>query len=360
MPIVWCSISGHGYGHAAQIIPVLNELGKRVPGLRAVLRTNIAKKFLESTVAIPWEYSYSSQDIGCIQDGPLHVDIEKTWDAYQRFHSNWEQLVLDEARVIRAANPDLILSNISHLGIKAGLTAGCQTAALCSLSWDQVLTEYLMTGCDVQDGIIAQIREAYQGVCLTIRPHPSIPMVAFPSIIDVGPILPPEVKSHESIRQFFKIEPNDRVVLIAFGGIPLSSLPIAKLEKLRGYRFLISGPMNCEGFSRVDSINCVGVSFQKIFTEADIVMSKPGYATIVEAVRSRIPIVYVRRYNFVDEQCLVDYAHHYGRAAELSRQQFEFGDWQATLDAVLALPMPIESSPGEGTGEAADHLARLL
>ena len=26
MPVVWCSISGHGFGHAAQVVPILNEL----------------------------------------------------------------------------------------------------------------------------------------------------------------------------------------------------------------------------------------------------------------------------------------------------------------------------------------------
>ena len=26
MPYIWCAISGHGYGHAAQVVPVLNAL----------------------------------------------------------------------------------------------------------------------------------------------------------------------------------------------------------------------------------------------------------------------------------------------------------------------------------------------
>ena len=35
MPLIWCSISGHGYGHAAQVAPVLNALGRLMPNFSA-------------------------------------------------------------------------------------------------------------------------------------------------------------------------------------------------------------------------------------------------------------------------------------------------------------------------------------
>ena len=53
----------------------------------------------------------------------------------------------------------------------------------------------------------------------------------------------------------------------------------------------------------------------------------------------------MRRHNFVDEQPLVDYAHQYGCAVELTREKFESGEWEKGLQAVLALPIPEESPP---------------
>ena len=79
MPLIWCAISGHGYGHAAQVVPVLNALGVLVPGLTAVLRTTVPSSFFRDRLTIPWDLQPVQQDVGCIQDGPLKIDIDATW-----------------------------------------------------------------------------------------------------------------------------------------------------------------------------------------------------------------------------------------------------------------------------------------
>jgi hypothetical protein len=120
MPLIWCSISGHGFGHAAQIVPVLNELGRRIPSLKALLRTTVPPSLFQDRLHVPWDISACEQDIGCIQQGPLHIDVEGTWDAYDRFHTAWTERVSQEADAIKRYSPDLILSDISYLAIEAG------------------------------------------------------------------------------------------------------------------------------------------------------------------------------------------------------------------------------------------------
>lgn len=85
--------------------------------------------------------------------------------------------------------------------------------------------------------------------------------------------------------------------------------------------------------------------FGEIMRQVDVVMTKPGYATITGAVYYGIPVVYVRRHNFVDEQPLMNYIHKYGRALELTHKKFESGDWNCTLKLVLTLPIPAELPP---------------
>ncbi|MGB0909785.1 MAG: hypothetical protein ACPGYT_05440 [Nitrospirales bacterium] len=360
MPVVWCSITGHGFGHAAQLVPILNELGKRIPDLHVILRTTVPITFFQETLMISWEHSFSQQDIGCIQDDPLHIDIAKTWRAYEEFHAKWETRVTDEAVAIRKEMPGLVLSNISHLGIAAGVKAGCPAVAVASLSWDQVLAEYLEPGCVTQEKIVAQIRQAYQKAIMIIRPFPSIPMVAFPHMIDVGPILSAPVVVRGTVRAQLKVKVEERLVLIAFGGIPLSSLPLGQLESLQGYKFLMSGSFNCEGYSRILSTNSIGLSFREILAEADVVVTKPGYATILEAVQLQKPLVYVRRYNFVDEQSLVDFAHQYGQAIELTFDNFYAGEWRQALESVQMMPSSTKQMPPVGTMAAVNQLIRYI
>ena len=57
MPSIWCAISGHGYGHAAQVVPVLNALGTFVPGVTAILRTMVPASFFRDRLAIQWGYT---------------------------------------------------------------------------------------------------------------------------------------------------------------------------------------------------------------------------------------------------------------------------------------------------------------
>ena len=360
MPRIWCSISGHGFGHGAQTIIILNELNRRIPELHVLFRTDLPHQFLKENLTMPWELFPSSQDIGCVQDGPLLIDEAQTWIAYERFQNGWSQKVQAETELIRSHQPDLILSNISYFGIEAGAKTGIPTIGLGSVSWDQVL-EYLSTQASGrQRRIIDQIRRSYRMASLMIRFAPIIPMVAFAELVDVGPIVGPPLKSTGVVRDLLKMKPGEKLVLVAFGGIRLASLPLAKLEGFKGYRFLVYGSMEIGKHSHVSSLTDLAVPFRDIMAETDLIITKPGYATVIEAVRNAIPVVYVRRYNFVDEQNLVDYAHRFGQARELSIQEFIRGEWLEALEKVQQIPLPNENPPAPGTSAAAETLAKYF
>jgi hypothetical protein len=360
MPRIWCSISGHGFGHGAQTILILNELGKRFPDLHVLLRTDLPQQFLKENLTLPWELHPSIQDIGCVQDGPLLIDVQKTWIEYERFQFDWSQKVGTEAELIRSHQPDLVVSNISYLGVEAGAQSGIPTVAMGSVSWDQVLEYFLTQVSDQQRRIIDQIRQSYQKAQLMIRFAPIIPMVAFTDLVDVGPIAGPPLQSTGAVRDLLKMHPDEKLVLVAFGGIRLTSLPLDKLEGFEGYRFLVFGSMALGEYSHVSSITSLPVPFRQILAEADLIVTKPGYATIIEAVRNAIPVVYVRRYNFVDEQILVDYAHRYGRAKELHIDQFNKGEWIEALEIIQQIPLPKEAPPEIGTQAVVKVLAKFL
>src|SRR2546430_6847372 len=146
MPLIWCSISGHGFGHAAQLLRLLTELCPGVSGLRPILRRTVPPWFFDGRLTMAWEVSPVEQDIGCVQHGPLTIDVDATWAAHQAFHAEWEKRVVQEVSAIRHASPDLVVSNISHLAVEAAAPAGVPAVGLCSLSWDGVLEPLLDRG----------------------------------------------------------------------------------------------------------------------------------------------------------------------------------------------------------------------
>ncbi len=361
MPLIWCSISAHGFGHAAQVVPVLNELGRSVPDLKVILRTEVPARFFEGRLHLPWEPSPAQQDIGCVQRSPLQIDVGATWAAQQRFHADWDARVSAEAEAIRTTAPDLVLANISHLAIEAGSRAHVPTVGLCTLSWDGVLEPLHDPGRSDQIEIIRKIRQAYRLAEVMIRPTPALAMNAFQKVRDVGPIaslVSPEVSR---LRKAVGAAPHERVVVIAFGGIDIETLPFDRLDRLTGYRFVVSGTVP-DGWTRGCAVTAIPLSFAVMMSSADIVMSKPGYSTTTEVVAHRKPFVYVRRFNFADEPSLIEYLDRYGRAVELSFDDFSSGNWKEALDAVL-LRSPRNTAPAPtGAAEAAailrEHLYR--
>lgn len=363
MPLIWCAISGHGFGHAAQVVPVLTELGRLVPGLKVMLRTTVPRRFFNDRLEGVWELSVAEQDVGCVQQGPLHIDIGATWAEHRRFHTDWDKRVAAEARTIGAKGPDLLLSDISYLAIEAGVRAKVPTVALSTLSWDRVLEPWMEPGGPSAEGqrrVIQHMTRSYGKADLTIRAAPGLPLSAFRRVVDVGPIAGPLAKATHRVRETLGAQAEERLVLVGFGGVPLASLPAERLEALSGYRFIVSGPVPA-GCRRLRSADSVPLPFRTLLASADILVTKPGYSTVVEAIAHSIPVVYVRRYTFADEQGLVEYLHRYGRAAELSAEDFANGRWEHALEAAWRAPQPPAAAPPPtGAAEAAAILAGYL
>ena len=359
MPLIWCAISGHGFGHAAPVVPVLNELGRRNPRLRVLLRTTVPEHFFSNRLTIPWELSVQEQDVGCVQQGPLEIDVPATWRAYRHFHDTWDHRLFEECERIKQYAPDLVLSNISYLALEAGRCAGVPAIGIGSLSWDHVLQEFVNPHNPEHGHIVGQIQETYKRAELGIRLAPALPMDSFSRHLDVGPIAFPPQSDHQGIRKKILGESNGPLVLVALGGVPLASLPYEAIDQLSPYQFLLDLPLPTT-FARLVSTYEVGMKFTEVFAASDIIFTKPGYGTVLEAVAAGKPLIYVRRYNFADEEPIADYAHRYGRAYEISRHDFFTGAWREALDHVQTLPLPKEAPSESGVAVAADILASYL
>ena len=357
MPLIWAAISAHGYGHAAQVVPVLNALGRLIPNVRALLRTTVSASFFKDRLLVPWELSPVQQDIGCIQDGPLTIDVEATWREHLRLHEHWHDRVKAEAAAMQAIRPDVILADTPYLALEAARVAGRPSVALVSFTWDLILSGLAPLPDISREPLLAGIRAAYVQTDLALRITPAPPMDQFRRIVDIGPIAEPATPARDELADALRLAPGEQTVLVGFGGIPLTSLPFEAVERLTGYRFLFDGAIPA-GSRNFVSTQSLPFSFKTLMASVDLIMTKPGYATLVEAVALQVPLIYVRRYNFADEQPLVDYLHRHGRGVKLSRKDFFAADWDATLRKASELPAPAAPPPpATGAAEAAARLA---
>jgi hypothetical protein len=272
LPLIWAAISAHGFGHAAQVVPVLNALGRLVPDLRAILRTTVLPSFFSDRLMIPWELSASQQDIGCIQDGPLSINVEATWRAHERFHTTWTDRIQHEVSAMRAACPNVVLADTPYLAIEAGRAAGIPTVALMNFTWDLILSEYVAPPPVDGPSLLDSIRQSYAHADRALRMTPAPKIDTFRHIDTIGPITEPASPVRAQLASVLGLAPGERTVLVGFGGIPLTSLPLADLEQLTGYRFLFDGPI-LSGSTTFISIHSLPFSFKSLMASVDVIMT---------------------------------------------------------------------------------------
>ncbi len=339
--------------------PLLNALGELVPNLRVILRTTVPASFFQARLTIPWDYQPTQQDVGCVQDGPLTIDVSATWKALAAFHQDWEARAAAEAADIRRARPSLVLSDISYLALDAAARAAVPAIALASLAWDEIMMEYVEPRHDEQLVLITDMQTKYGLAELLIHLSPSMPLRAFRKTIEVGPMTSHVHPEPALLRKRLGAQPEERVVLVGFGGVGLKTLPFDRMEAMEGYRFVVDGAPP-HSSTRVHAAESLGLPFLTLLASVDLIMTKPGYSTIVEAVDKGRPVVYVRRYNFADEQGIVEYLNRHGRGAELSQADFSTGAWHSALARAWDAPPPPVPPPKPGTVDAARICARYL
>src|SRR6188508_2810643 len=350
LPTIWCAISGHGFGHAAQLVPILNELGGQLPGLTAILRSSVPASFFHDRLMIPWSLQSVQQDVGCVQRGPLDIDLPATWEAHQEFHASWESRMAIETTALAAAAPTVILADTPYLAVSAGRHAGIPAIVVGNFTWSDVLRCLDATSSEHQP-IVRAIERCYAEADMALRIAPGLALSGVRKVIDIGPIADPGQSQREQLRSRLGITESERLILVGFGGIPLETLPWNQLEGLTGYHFLVNSVPPRPSF-RIHSLSSLPFSFKTTLASVDVVMTKPGYGTIVEAVALGLPVVYVRRYNFADEAPLVQFLHDHGCGCELSKGDFNSGNWRPALEAASPPTPGPPSQPMTGAGDA--------
>ncbi|SLM49157.1 conserved protein of unknown function [Nitrospira japonica] len=359
MPVIWAAISGHGYGHAAQVVPVLNALGTLIPDLTVILRTLVPASFFADRLRLPWTLQPVQQDIGCIQQGPMQIDVAATWEAHARFHAEWSQRLEQEVAAIRSAGPRVIVADTPYLAVRAGVEAGVPTVCLANLTWHDILTPFVDGTRPDQHDILSEIGGHYAVANSALRIAPGLPLSPIRHVTNIGAIAELAVPVRDQLRKRLELLDDERLVLVGFGGVPLTSLPWEAMENMGGYHFIVDGPITRRS-SRITSLGSLPYHFRSMIPSADVIMTKPGYGTVVEAVAARVPVVYVRRYIFADEQPLVTFLEQYSRSSELSKEDFQIGKWPPAFEAVERQRITQAVPSFTGAADAAGHLARYF
>jgi len=357
MPHLFVDISSHGFGHLAQAAPVINRLTAMLPNLHLTLRSGLPEARIRQRLAagITFDFIPTASDFGFVMLDALRIDFAATAAAYRTASADFLKNADADTRMLTQGGVDCVLSDIAFVPLAAATRAGIPAVAMCSLNWADLFAYYF--GHEPWAATIhAEMLAAYRGATF-LRTTPGMPMPALADIFTIGPLAAQGRERRHELRQRLGIAPHTRVVLVALGGIPLR-LPVESWPKLPDTHWLIPAAWRAASpdFSAIEALDW---PFVDLLCSIDAVVTKPGYGTFAEAACNGTPVLYQRREDWPEQDCLIDWLHTNTRCTEVDEGTLQAGDLGPALARLLAAPAMQAPAP-TGIAEAAEFIAQRL
>ncbi|MDE2598192.1 MAG: hypothetical protein KGL40_01070 [Rhodocyclaceae bacterium] len=341
MKHLFVDISSHGLGHLAQTAPVLNALAASRP-LRLTLRSGLTQAQLARRIRHPFAHVHEATDFGFVMHDALSVDLETSAVRYQAAYADWSGRVRNEAAALQRLSPDLVLSNISPLPLAGAHAAGIPAMAMCSLNWAELFAHYYASATWAAP-IHAAMQAAYAGAAAFLRLTPGMDMHDLRNTRSVGPVsayagAASALPRAEVARQL-GLPPEKRWLLLALGGIA-HRLPVERWPEMPGIQLLVPADWQVATRADITAYHDAQIPFADLLPAVDIVLSKPGYGTFVEAACCGLPVLYLQRNDWPEAASLETWLHRHTRAAVLPPAAGLGGDFLPALEALLTGPAP--------------------
>lgn len=339
---IFCALSGHGFGHLSQLAPVINILGVTEPRPRIMVAGMLDRTVVERFVHVEFQLDASARDIGLVQSDPLIVDFKATYASYVAMQQNWDTLVEQEMAKLVSWSTDLVVADIPCVTIEAAHKLAIPSVAIASLSWDHVIKAYFPMDDPVVRGWWQRMRDSYAKTTLALFPQPAIGGDTFPNHETIPPLVTHGREKNKLLRQDLNLKSDDHrpLIMVTMGGLPSGSLPLDILahENRCHWLFKESHLPQSDNFHSLETMN--QWLFEDIFASVDAVVSKPGYGTATLSAALGIPMLYVRRGQFPDEDPICQWLAKHSVAMEIDNETFASGRWYDALQTLLRLPHP--------------------
>ncbi len=340
-------VSGHGFGHAGQLAPILAELRRRRPSLRLTVRSTLPTSALAAILPGPFATAEPAPDPCLSMHDPVSVDREATRAAYAALEADLEAILAREADRLRALRPTLLLSNIGFVAIAAAAAAGIPAVAIGSLNWAEITAAYGVVSASMLD----RMQAAYRSAQTTILLEPHLPTEWLERCVRVGPVARVGRPRPEALRTAIGVEEGTLLALVAFGGIDGADR-LAELPDLPGVLWL-ADRLERPGMR---STRDLALPFPDLLASVDLLVTKTGYGLFAEAAAVGTPVLYRPRPDWPESPGLEAWIRSVGIGRPLPADPDGIARAVASIRGAPR-PRPV---PPEGVAEAVAILEGFL
>ena len=354
---LFVDVSSHGFGHLAQVAPVLNALRQDLPDLALTVRSGLPADKLQSRIDGSFEHLREASDFGFSMHDAVSIDFVTTARKYQAQHSDWPRRVREESALLHGLRPDLVLTDVSYLPLAGASQCGIPALCMCSLNWADLFSHYFGTE-DWAARIESEILDAYCVADCFLQLAPAMPMPRFPNLRPLPPVAALGSDRRIELRERLGCSWGTRIVMVAFGGFE-TDLSVRDWPHTPGIHWLIpqSWPVVRPDMTPLES---AGMPLIDLMGSIDAVLTKPGYGTFTEAACNGTAVLYLRRDNWPEQDFLIGWLDENALCAEIpDRRMLATGQIGPLLDSLLQRVPPPRPRP-DGARQAAEVIAHAL
>ena len=333
-------ITSHGFGHATRTVEVLRHVRALAPHLPMhVVSTAPPRLFEELGGAVVRRVA---TDVGLAQKDALTIDEPGTLERWRAFTATWPVRVEEEARWLRAVGARAVLGDVPPLAFAAAHAAGLPAVALTNFSWDWIYA-HLARRWPALHEAAEHSADAYRTAALLLELPFAGDLRVFPRRERIPLVARKPNVPREAARSALGLGRRP-AVLVSFGGLGLPGFRGDSLAHLADFDFLVSEPLlNAPAHVRAldaDALGGLGLGYRDVIGAVEVVLTKPGYGIVSDAIASGSRLLYTERGDFPEYRVMVGEMGRYLPAVHVSNEDLRRGDLRAALEEVLARPYP--------------------
>ena len=345
-------VSGHGFGHASRAIEVIHALIRAQPDARMVVKTAVPHRLFEPTLRGRCECVELQCDAGMVQIDSLNIDAAESVRQAVAFQQRIPALAAAEGAYLRESNACLAVGDIPALAVAAAHAAGIPSVLIGNFTWDWIYEHYRD---DVVPTLVRDIRRIYRDTTLALCLPMSGGFEGFTSNLrDIPFIARRSQRTQDDVRRALGLPPRAQgkpLVLTSFGGHGIAGLNTSALAGLTDYTIattdLTANPISGLLYISEKQVYDSGLRYEDLVRGADVVVTKPGYGIISEAIANDAALLYTSRGDFVEYDVLVREMPRYLRTEFIEQKDLLSGNWKDGIEE----PAESAGSAGEAGAE---------
>lgn len=352
---LYIAITNHGFGHAVRAASVAAQVQKLNPEIPIIFVTTAPRWLLESYITGDFMVRPRGFDVGVVQSDSLSMDLPATLEKLKEIRKKQNTLIASEVNFIHLNNVGLILADIPPLAAPIAKAAGIPCWMMSNFGWDFIYRPWGGEFTEIADWI----GECFSQCDLLFRLPLHEEMAQFPNKTEAGLTGGTPRFTEEEIRKNWGITaPQEKVILLSFGGLGLAEIPYHNLANFPDWQFITFDKQapDLPNLIKVKDQTLRPVDFMPVCGR---VVSKPGYSTFAEALRLDIPLVSLTREGFAESPLLLEGLQNYGPHQIISTAEFFEENWQFLREPVQP-PRRSEKLDKNGTETIAEAIVNYF